>query len=71
MKMVNTLISWEVSNDVFNHLIFMHHSRGSFAYVPYLLITKRGRDFGVVWLKREIRFVSFREMLTSQLLYFV
>lgn len=51
--------------------IYMHHSRGSFAYVPYLLITKRGRDFGVAWhgLKgRQRLFHSWWDLIMSTFL---
>lgn len=74
MKMVNTLISGEAYYDVFNHLMFMHYSRGSLYCLHSLFVdNKKGKRYwsGMAWLKGKTILVSFKEMHTSQLLYFV
>ena len=51
LVMISFLQQYIKPTDLKNHFMYMHHSRGSFygLFIPYLLITKRGRDVGVAW----------------------
>ena len=61
-EMVNTLISGEAYYDVFNQLIYMHHSRGSFYGLHSLFVdNKKGKRYwsGMAWIKGKTKIVSF------------
>jgi hypothetical protein len=50
--------------------IYMHHSRERLYCIRSLFVdNKKGKRFrsGIAWIKGKTRFVSFREMITSQL----